>query len=107
MVVVLSGERIKEARLTPAATIEEPLSWFSPFGIKFERGEDDLDAYCFAGLEGPGGLAFGLLHYNAEPDGQTTLLLPEAVASGDHLVQVIATLSKHFDIPLSRIHLRQ
>ncbi len=104
MISPLSDQRIREARLAPAATIAVPIEWFEPFGVELHRDEDDLDRYRFACLENNAGLTFGLLHYDQAPAGETTSLLPDSIADEAALRPTILAFAREFDLPLQSFH---
>jgi hypothetical protein len=78
-----------------------PVEWFRSFGIKFIADENEFDGFEFAGLENSAGVTFGLLHYNQSPPEGTTLMLPMSVSTPDHVLDMIRTVAKEFDIPMS------
>lgn len=101
----LDPVRVRQARFTPAAIVDRPIAWFRAFGIDLVHDRDDLDDYQFAGVEGPDGLTFGLLHHAGEPRDRTTLLLPERVASQPAALRpMILAFSRLFDLSPLEFH---
>ncbi len=96
MFTPLSTEHVSEARLVPAATVSVPLTYFEPFGIRFVRDEDDLDAFEFAGLSIRNEV-FGLIQYDHAPDKSITVLLPEGMEVARGLSMLAGEFALHMD----------
>jgi hypothetical protein len=101
MIRPLNRQSIKAANFIPAATVDRPTTWFRDRGVEFHHGQDDLDAYEFAGVN-VSGLSVGLLRYANAPLDETTLLVPDKAVLGVFVDKV----AREFDLSVEHFHWR-